>query len=108
MLVVDIAIDQIEPGERRWQDMGDIAALARGIQRVGLLEPIIVDRNGAENNYRLVAGERRLRAVRMLKWKTISAQLLEHLSENELRDIELEENEAERLREEREDAQGAA
>jgi ParB/RepB/Spo0J family partition protein len=73
--------------------MGDIAALARGIQCIGLLEPIIVDQNGAENNYRLVAGGRRLRAVRMLRWKTISAQLLEHLSENELRDIELEENE---------------
>jgi ParB-like chromosome segregation protein Spo0J len=41
------------------------------MKRAGLLEPIIVDHNG--NGYRLVAGERRLKAARLLKWKTIAA-----------------------------------
>jgi ParB-like chromosome segregation protein Spo0J len=63
------------------------------MQLVGLLEPILVDRNGSNDCYRLVAGERRLRAARMLKWKTIPASLLEHLTEAERREIELEENE---------------
>jgi ParB/RepB/Spo0J family partition protein len=90
--IVDVPIEKIHIGERRRQDFGDIAALARGIQRVGLLEPIIVDRN-ASDRYRLVAGERRLRAAKLLKWKTIPTQLLKHLSQDELRDIEFEENE---------------
>lgn len=93
MNVIDIPLDQIEVGARRRADLGDIGALAKGIQRVGLLEPIIVDRNGTKNHYRLVAGERRLRAVRMLKWKAIPAHLKEQLTDTQMRDIELEENE---------------
>jgi ParB/RepB/Spo0J family partition protein len=92
MKVVDIPIDQIDIGERRRSDYGDIGALAKGIKRVGLLGAIVVNSDG-NGRYRLVAGERRLRAVRMLKWKAIPAQLLESLSEAELRDLELEENE---------------
>jgi len=93
MNIVDVPLSLIEIGERRRQDKGDIAALTKGIRRVGLLEPIIVERNGREDRYRLVAGERRLRAAWLLGWETIPAQLREHLSEAELRDIELEENE---------------
>jgi ParB family chromosome partitioning protein len=91
--LVDVALDNIEVGERRRTDFGDIGALAKGMQLVGLLEPIVVDRNGCDDCYRLVAGERRLRAARMLKWKTIPASLREHLTEAEYREIELEENE---------------
>jgi ParB/RepB/Spo0J family partition protein len=93
MHIVDVPLSQIEIGERRRQDYGDIAGLAQGIKRVGLLEPIIVERNGQEDRYRLVAGERRLRAAWQLGWETIPAQLREQLSEADLRDIELEENE---------------
>jgi ParB family chromosome partitioning protein len=91
--LVDVPLDDIEVGGRRRTDFGDIGALAKGMQLVGLLEPIVVDRNGCNDCYRLVAGERRLRAARMLKWKTIPASLLEHLTEAERREIELEENE---------------
>jgi ParB-like chromosome segregation protein Spo0J len=63
------------------------------MELVGWLEPIVVDRNGCNDCYRLVAGERRLRAARMLKWKTIPASLREHLTDEEYREIELEENE---------------
>lgn len=90
--VEEVLIDNIDLGDRRRQDYGDIGALAAGIKRVGLLEPIIVDRNGRDR-FRLVVGGRRLKAVQLLKWRTIPAQLREHLSEAELRDIEFEENE---------------
>lgn len=93
MKLIEAPLELIEVGERRRTDYGDIGALAKGIQRVGLLEPVIVDRIGRANRYRLVAGERRLKAVQMLKWQSIPAQLLDELSEDELRDIELEENE---------------
>jgi ParB/RepB/Spo0J family partition protein len=90
MKVLDIPIDAIDIGERRRADYGDIAALAKGMKRVGLLEPIVVDRH--EKRYRLIAGERRIRAARMLQWKSIAASLRERLTDAELRDIELEEN----------------
>ena len=93
MTIKEVPVEKIEVGERRRIDYGDIAGLARGIAKVGLLEPIIVDRNGDPNVYRLVAGERRLRAVLSLNWPTIPAQLRETLTEEELREIELEENE---------------
>jgi hypothetical protein len=90
--MVNIPVDQIDLGDRRRTDLGNIASLAEGIRRVGLLEPILVDRNGSER-YRLVFGERRLRAVEMLQQATIRAQLREHLSDEAFRAIELEENE---------------
>jgi ParB family transcriptional regulator, chromosome partitioning protein len=92
MRVVEIHVDNIKVGDRRRKDFGDIAALANGIQRVGLLEPIIVEEHGPEH-LRLIAGDRRLRAVKMLGWKTISAHLRGEMTDEELRDIELEENE---------------
>ena len=92
MNVVEVPVEKISIGERRRQDFGDIGALAAGIKKVGLLEPIIVDGNQDEG-WRLVCGERRLQAVKMLKWETIPAQLRDRLSDDELREIELEENE---------------
>jgi ParB-like chromosome segregation protein Spo0J len=100
--VETIPIDRIDIGERRRRDYGDIGALAKGIERVGLLEPIIVERNGKKDRFRLICGERRLKAIQLLRRPTIDAQLLEYLSEAELRDIELEENENRKALTERE------
>ena len=59
---VDIAA--IVVGERHRKDMGDIAALARSIAELGLLHPIVV-----APDMRLIAGERRLEAVKRLGWR---------------------------------------
>jgi len=91
MKVQEIPIDQIDVGERRRKDFGDIAALAKGIERVGLLHPIVVDRNGS-GRYRLIAGARRLQAIKLLKLTTIAAHLRAHMTDEELRDVELEED----------------
>src|SRR5262249_784353 len=61
-----LPLDRIIVGERHRKDMGDIAALAASIAEVGLLQPIAVTFDGY-----LIAGERRLRAVELLGWKTI-------------------------------------
>jgi N6-adenosine-specific RNA methylase IME4 len=61
-----LPIDSIIVGPRHRRDLGDIAALAESIAEVGLLQPIAVTFDG-----HLIAGERRLRAVRLLGWKTI-------------------------------------
>jgi ParB family chromosome partitioning protein len=93
MNVIEVPVDAINVGERRRQDMGDIEGLANGIKRVGLLEPIIVDRCKGVKGYRLVAGERRLLAVQSLEWETIPAVLRAELTEEQVREIEIEENE---------------
>lgn len=60
----DIApIDVIRVGERDRSDLGDIAELAASIAAVGLLHPIVIT---ADND--LVAGGRRLAAIRSLGW----------------------------------------
>jgi len=86
--VEQVAIDSIEIGMRRRKTMGRIDALAKSIETHGLIHPIVL-RNGCE----LVAGGRRLEACRRLGWKHIPARLVERMTDEELRAIELEENE---------------
>jgi ParB family chromosome partitioning protein len=82
-----IAIADIKIGERRREDLGNIDELAASINAWGLLHPIVVD-----DQNRLVAGERRLRACQQLGWREIEVTLLANLSTDDLREIELEEN----------------
>tara|TARA_Y100000782_G_scaffold115419_1_gene158219 strand:- start:2157 stop:3515 length:1359 start_codon:yes stop_codon:yes gene_type:complete len=48
-----------------------IDELAKSIEREGLLQPVLIRK--VNDNYELVAGERRLKAVKKLGWKTITA-----------------------------------
>ena len=62
--VVDIGIIERDPGQpRKIFDSGAIADLSRSIAEVGILQPLLVFRNG--DRLRLVAGERRLIAAKM-------------------------------------------
>lgn len=58
-------VAQIKVGKRFRKDMGDVAALARSINKLGLLQPIVIDRDGV-----LIAGERRLRAWQLSMFRT--------------------------------------
>lgn len=82
-----ISLEDIEVGERRREDYGDLSGLAASIQRYGMIHPIVVD-----SEKRLVVGGRRLEAARILGWKQIEARDHGELTEEELREIELEEN----------------
>lgn len=53
------------------QDPGDLTSLERSIQKVGLLNPILLD-----ENKKLIAGYRRLTACRNLGWKSIEANIV--------------------------------
>jgi ParB family chromosome partitioning protein len=77
----------IKVGERHRKDIGDISALAASIEQIGLLQPI-----GIDPSYRLIYGERRLRAFEQLGRETIPARvvhvpslLLAEHAENEIR-----------------------
>jgi ParB family chromosome partitioning protein len=83
-LVSDITIDR-EVRQRR--ELTDIEALAESIAEMGLINPITITRSGT-----LIAGERRLTAVRSLGWSHISVQFTDELPEDELQLIELHEN----------------
>src|SRR5277367_4803501 len=59
-------IEQIQIGFRYRKDLGDLRTLAESIQEVGLLHPVVVTPEG-----RLIAGQRRLEACRLLGWSDI-------------------------------------
>lgn len=80
-------VDAIAVGERRREDYGDIDGLAASIQKYGLLHPVVVDESGA-----LVAGGRRLQAVKALGWVDVPVRSLGELTDAERDEIELEEN----------------
>ena len=82
-----LKISAIEVGERRRVKKGALAALAKSMDTYGLIHPIVVRDDGM-----LVAGGRRLEAAKKLGWKSIPATPISKLSDEELREIELEEN----------------
>ena len=70
---IQVPVDQICVRHRYRKNFGDLERLAKNIEEVGLLQPIVVTRQ-----YQLVAGERRLRAVRdVLKQKLIEAKIVD-------------------------------
>jgi N6-adenosine-specific RNA methylase IME4 len=67
-----LPIDTIKSGERHRRDLGDIESLARSIDDIGLLHPIVVRPDGM-----LIAGERRLRAAELLGWSDIAVTVVD-------------------------------
>jgi len=68
-------ISDIDIGERHRKDMGDIDALADSIRTVGLLHPVVIDADG-----KLIAGARRIAAVKMLGRDSIDARVAESVT----------------------------
>src|SRR5688500_8840107 len=66
----------IRVGNRHRQSVGDVRTLAASIDRLGLLHPIVVDGTG-----RLVAGARRLAAVKLLGWRDVPVRVVQNLSD---------------------------
>lgn len=71
----DLPVTAIEPNRRQPRgifDEEELNELAASIREVGLLQPVVVRELGG-GRFELVAGERRLRAVRQLGMPTIAA-----------------------------------
>jgi ParB family chromosome partitioning protein len=66
------AIKDIIVGDRHRRDLGDVDSLARSIDQIGLLHPVVVRSDGT-----LVAGERRLAACQQLGWTEIPATIVD-------------------------------
>ncbi len=74
----EIEVESVEANPyqpRGTMDEEGISELAESIRSEGLLQPIVVRRVGEK--YQIIAGERRYRACRELKLKTVSARVIE-------------------------------
>jgi N6-adenosine-specific RNA methylase IME4 len=72
MATKTVPMTAIRVGKRHRKDLGDIRSLARSIQEIGLLHPVVIRPDG-----KLIAGERRLRALKLLGWKKVPATVLD-------------------------------
>ncbi len=71
-----VRIDEIKIGKRYRKDMGNLSPLIQSIEILGLLHPIVILRDK-----KLVVGQRRIAAFRMLQRERIPVRVIESLRE---------------------------
>lgn len=84
-MIVDI--DKVVVGDRIRKDFGDIEELADDIKENGLINPPVINKS-----YVLLAGERRLRACKLLGWPTIEVRMMDTRDAEHELNIEISEN----------------
>ncbi|HEY8348745.1 MAG TPA: ParB/RepB/Spo0J family partition protein [Clostridiales bacterium] len=90
--IMEIRISDIEPNvnqPRKTFDDEKLAALAESIKQHGVVQPLIVQRDG--DTYRIVAGERRWRAARLAGLDTVPV-IVRDLSDRQVMEVALIEN----------------
>lgn len=75
-VVMNVPIEQIELNSKNDYEIINIDELAESISKVGLIHNIVVNKIESDK-YRLISGERRLKAFQMLKLPTITAKIIE-------------------------------
>jgi ParB family chromosome partitioning protein len=88
-----LSLDKIAPNPqqpRREFDHEKLVELAESFKLRGMLQPILVKKDGA--GYLLVAGERRFRAAKIAGFKTVPSLILEDLDPAEMLQLALIEN----------------
>jgi ParB-like chromosome segregation protein Spo0J len=65
-------VSSIKIGVRHRKDLGDLDKLAESLETIGLLHPVVIDTHN-----RLIAGQRRLEAAKLLKWKTVPVTVVD-------------------------------
>ncbi|WP_203651025.1 ParB/RepB/Spo0J family partition protein [Secundilactobacillus yichangensis] len=93
--VIDIKLDQIRPNPYQPRQKFDQAALkdlAHSIEKSGVFQPIIVRQPDPEvSRYEILAGERRVRASKLIKNETIPA-IVREVTEPQMMEIAVMEN----------------
>ena len=87
-----VSIYKINVKDRIRKDFGDITELAEDIQENGLINPPVVIPE-EDGTYTLLAGERRLRALKLLGKEDIEVRPWKNLTDEEKLNIEISENE---------------
>ena len=75
--ITAMPICNIRVGDRIRRDLGDIDGLAQNIDAIGLLQPLVVLSDGT-----LLAGARRLAAVKLLGWQEVPVRIMEPANDN--------------------------
>ena len=93
ILTSEIPISKIDPPT--WQprkkfEEEKLQELQESITNHGLLQPIIVEPEG--ERYRVVAGERRFRAIQNLGWQNVPVKIVENLDDTKRIQIQITEN----------------
>lgn len=91
--VIQLKLEEIVPNEYQPRVMFDeekITELAQTLRTHGMIQPIVVRKKG-EEQYEIIAGERRYRAAKMLEWETIPA-IIREMTDTETASIALIEN----------------
>jgi ParB/RepB/Spo0J family partition protein len=81
----------VSESNRKHGGMGNIDILAESIKTEGLINPPTVVDNG-DGTYRVIAGRRRIAAVRQLKWKEVTVRVIDEADTDRLESIGLSEN----------------
>jgi len=87
-------IDKIEANPHQPRNNFDeekLKQLAESIRERGIIQPLLVSSNGG-NRYKLIAGERRLRAARLIGEEEVPVVIMETGSDNETLELALIEN----------------
>ena len=84
---MQIKLSEIKVASRIREDMGDLSGLIKSIQKIGPIQPLIVD-----SDMNLLAGERRYRALEKLNFQTVEVCVKSHLTPVDCLMIEVEEN----------------
>src|SRR5258708_4753579 len=75
---------------RKVFDDASIQELTQAIKEEGLIQPIVVRR--VNDNFELIAGERRFRAVKLLGWQSVEAKIMENVNDQQAATMGLIEN----------------
>lgn len=89
---IEIGIEQIKPNRNQPRldfNQETIIELAQSIRENGLIQPIVVRQ--VDNEYEIIAGERRFRAMQMLGYTTITV-LVSHVDEYQSAQMAITEN----------------
>ncbi len=92
-VILEIPIERISASpfqSRRAFDAGKLAELAESIKECGVIQPVVV--RPVNDNYELIAGERRLKAVQKLGWSAIPAIVFESADNETAMELALIEN----------------
>ncbi len=84
---MDVSIKKIKVKKRIRKEIGDLSELVKSIRLNGLINPIIIN-----ERYELLAGYRRLQAVKKLGWKEIEVKKISINDKLSKLNIELDEN----------------
>ncbi len=93
-LIKLVPIDRIRAGiyqPRKNFDQNDLNELAESIKESGLIQPIILRKAGEDEDYEIIAGERRFRAAQIAGLKNISA-IVKKINNHEALELAIVEN----------------